>query len=79
MSDEEAFGEAGDAHVIAVDDSIQGLVHQLSQLTQMIQKGVKLETVGKEERESVKATLGGLDGGPVFNEAVPPSKATPDC
>ena len=28
------------------------------------------ETIGIEERESVKAALGGLDGGPVFSEAV---------
>ena len=36
----------------------------------MIQTCVKLEIVGMEERESVKAALGGLDGGPVFDEEV---------
>ena len=37
MSDEEAFGGAGDAPVMAVDDCIQGLEYQLAQLTQMVQ------------------------------------------
>ena len=55
---------------MAVDDRIQGLEHQLARLTQMLQNGVKLETVGIEERESVKPALGRLDGGPIFNEAV---------
>ena len=50
MSDEEALGGAGDAHIMAVDDRIQGLEHQLARLTQMLQNGVKLETVGMEER-----------------------------
>ena len=36
----------------------------------MGQTGVKLETVGIEERQSVKNALSGLDGGDVFNDAV---------
>ena len=36
----------------------------------MVQTGVKLETVGIEERQSVKDALSSLDGGNVFNEAV---------
>ena len=47
----------GDAHVMAVDDCIQGLEHQPAQFTQMIQNGVKLETIGIEERETEKAAL----------------------
>ena len=39
-------------------------------LIQIIQNCVKLETVGMEERDSVKAALGGHNVGPVFNEAV---------
>ena len=57
MSDEEALGGAGDTQVIAVDDRIQGLEHQVARLTQMIQNGVKLETHGMEKRELVKAAL----------------------
>ena len=71
MSDEEALGGwGGDTPIMAVDDRIKGLEHQMGSLTQMIQTCVKLETVDMEQRESVKAALGGLDGGPVFNEAV---------
>ena len=70
MSDDEALRRAGNAPVMAVADRIQGIEHQLARLTQMVQTRVKLETVGIEERELVKAALGGLDGGPVFNEAV---------
>ena len=70
MSDDEALGGAGDAQVMAVVDHIQSLEHQLARLTQMVQTAVKLETVGIEESESVKALLERLDGGPVFNEAV---------
>ena len=55
---------------MVVDDRIQGLEHQLTRLTKIIQHGVKLETVGMEERESVKAALVGLNGGPLFNKAV---------
>ena len=55
---------------MAVDDHIQGLELHLVLLTQMIQNGVKLETVGMEERELVQAALGGLYGCPVLNEAV---------
>ena len=69
MSDEEALRGANDGPVMSVDDCIQGLEHQLACLTEMIQTCVKLETIGIEQ-ESVKAALGGLDGGPVFNEAV---------
>ena len=36
----------------------------------MVQTGVKLETVGIEEWQSVKNALIGLDGGDIFNEAV---------
>ena len=32
MSDEEALGGAGDAHIMAVDDRIQGLEHQVAWL-----------------------------------------------
>ena len=59
-----------DAPVMAVADCIQGLEHQLAQLTQMAQTGVILETVGIEERQSVKNALIGLNGGDIFNEAV---------
>ena len=51
------FYLACDAQVIAVDDRIQGLEHQVARLTQMIQNGVKLETHGMEKRELVKAAL----------------------
>ena len=70
MNDDEAFRGAEDAPVMAVLDHIQGLEHQLAQLTQMVQTGVKLETVGIEERQLVKNALSGLDEGDVFNEAV---------
>ena len=70
MNDDEAFRGADDAPVMAVADFIHGLKHQLAQLTKMVQTGVKLETVGIEERQSVKDALSGLDGGDVFNEAV---------
>ena len=43
---------------------------QLARLTQMMQTGIKLETVSVEERQSVKDALSTLDGGEVFNEAV---------
>ena len=36
----------------------------------MVQTGVKLETVGIEEQQSVKDALSSLNGGDVFNEAV---------
>ena len=36
----------------------------------MVQTGVKLENIGIENDELAKAVLGGLNGGPVFNEAV---------
>ena len=36
----------------------------------MVQTSIKLETIGIQESESVEAALGGLNGGPVFNEAV---------
>ena len=49
-----------DCHpVIAVADCIEGLAHLLARLTQMVQTGVKLETVGIEERQSVKEALSG--------------------
>ena len=70
MSDEEALGVAGKAHVVVVAERIQGLEHQLARLTQMVQTGVKLETVGIEERQLVKHVLIGLNGGHIFNEAV---------
>ena len=70
MNDDEAFRGADDAPVMAVVDGFQGLEHQLAQLTQMVRTGFKLETVGIEERQSVKNALSGLDGGKVFNEAV---------
>ena len=43
MSEEEALGGAGEAHVVAVAEPIQGLEHQLARLTQMVQTGVKLK------------------------------------
>ena len=55
---------------IEVADRIADLELHLVQLTQMVQTGAKLETVGVEERQSVKDALSGLDGGDVFNEAV---------
>ena len=70
MNDDEALRGAYDAPVMAVADRIQGLERQLARLTQIVQTGVKLETVGIEERQSVKDALSGLDGGNVFNEAV---------
>ena len=39
-------------------------------MTQLVQNGVKLETVSEEIRQSVKDALSNLDGGDVFNEAV---------
>ena len=54
----------------AVADRMANLELQLAQLTQMVQSGVKLETVSVAERQSVKDALGGLDGGEIFNEAV---------
>ena len=45
MSDEEALGGAGEAHVEAVAECIQVLEHQLAMLTQMVQPGVKPETI----------------------------------
>ena len=50
MNDDEALRGAIDAPVMAVADHIQGLEHQLARLTQMVQTGVKQETVGIEER-----------------------------
>ena len=54
MSEEEALGRAGEAHVVAVVDRIQGLEQQLARLTQMVQTRVKLEIVGVEDQQSVK-------------------------
>ena len=71
MSDEEALGQAGEAHVVAVADRIHGLEQQLARLTQMVHTGVKLETVGIEERQSVKNALIDLEGG-----TISPSKTT---
>ena len=70
MDDVEALRGADANPVIAVADRIAGLEHQLARLTQMVQTGVKLETVSVEERKSVKDALSSLDGGDVFNEAV---------
>ena len=70
MNDDEALRWADDTPVMAVADRIQGLEHRLAELTQMVQTGVKLETVGKEEWQSVKNALISPDGGNVFNEAV---------
>ena len=65
-----ALGGAGNAQVMAVANRIQGLERKLACLSQMVQTGIKLETIGKEEGEKAKAALGGLIEGPVFNEAV---------
>ena len=70
ISDEEALNGAGEAHVVGVAERIQGLEHQLAMLTQMVQTGVKLESMATEDWESVKTALNQLDGGHVFNEAV---------
>ena len=48
----------------------QALEAQLAQLSNLFQAGLKLETAGAEDRESVKVALQGLDGGAIFNEAV---------
>ena len=63
MDDVEALRGADANPAIAVADRIEGLEHQLARLTQMVQTGVKLETVGIEERQSVKDALSSLDGG----------------
>ena len=55
---------------ITVADRVADLELQLARLTQMMQTGIKLETVSVEERQSVKDAWSGLDGGEVFNEAV---------
>ena len=59
-----------DNPAIEVADRVADLELQLARLTQMVQTGVKLETVSVEERQSVKDALSALDGGDVFNEAV---------
>ena len=69
MDDVEALRGADADPAVAVADRMADLELQLSRLTQMVQTGVKLETVGMEERQSVKDALSGLDGGEVFNEA----------
>ena len=40
---------AGEACIMAADGHIQGLEHQLARLTEMIQTGVKLETICMEQ------------------------------
>ena len=70
MDDVEALRGADANPVITVADRIAGLENQLARLTQMVQTGVKLETVSVEDRKSVKDALSSLDGGDVFNEAV---------
>ena len=59
-----------DNPAIEVADRVADLELQLARLTQMVQTGVKLETVSVEERQFVKDALSALDGGDVFNEAV---------
>ena len=59
-----------DNPAIEVAVLVADLELQLARLTQMVQTGVKLETVRVEERQSVKDALSALDGGDVFNEAV---------
>ena len=54
----------------AVADQIAALQLQVAQLTQMLQSGVKMETVSGADRQSVKDALENLDGGEIFNEAV---------
>ena len=70
MDDVEALRRADANPTRAVADRMTELEHQLAQLTQMVQSGVKLKTVGVAERQSVKDALSGLDGGEVFNEVV---------
>ena len=70
MNDDEALGGADNTPVMAVADLIIGLEHQLPRLTQMDQTGVKLETDGIEEPQSMKNALIGLNGGNIFNETV---------
>ena len=48
----------------------QALEAQLAQLSNLFQAGLKLETTGAEDRESVKVALQSLDAGTLFNEAV---------
>ena len=71
MNDDETLRGAIDAPVMAVADRIQGLEHQLARLTQMVQTVVKQETVGIEERQSVKDALGGLNGGHIVRDCTP--------
>ena len=54
----------------AMADQIAALQLQVAQLTQMLQSGVKMETVSGADRQSVKDALENLDGGEIFNEAV---------
>ena len=68
MSDEESLPGAPAAQDVGA--RFQALEAQLAQLSNMVQTGVKLETVGVEDQESVRVALEGLDGGVIFNEAV---------
>ena len=54
----------------AMADQLAALQLQVAQLTQMLQSGVKMETVSGADRQSVKDALENLDGGEIFNEAV---------
>ena len=64
MSNEESLLGAPTAQDVGA--GFQALEAQISQL----QAGVKLETGGVEDRESVKVALEGLDRGVIFNESV---------
>ena len=68
MSDEESLLGAPSAQDVGAH--FLALEAQLAQLSNMVQTGVKLETVGTEDRESVRVALQGLDGGVIFNKAV---------
>ena len=51
-------------------DQIAALQLQVTQLTQILQSGVKMEAVSGVDRQSVKDALGNLDSGEIFNETV---------
>ena len=64
MSNEESLLGAPSAQDVGA--RFQALEAQIAQL----QAGVKLETGGVEDLESLKVALEGLDGGVIFNESV---------
>ena len=65
MNDEGSFPVAPAKQDVGA--RFQALEAQLAQLSHMVQTGVKLETVGAEDRESVRIALENLDIGVIFN------------